>query len=60
MPRACGATPASVATWYEPLEVWRAWAEEVRGGPVPAGHFIPEEAPELTARHLADFLTEAN
>ena len=38
------------------LETWRAWADDVRGGPVPAGHFLPEEAPEETARHLLDFL----
>jgi haloacetate dehalogenase len=32
------------------LEVWRGWAELVEGGPLPSGHFIPEEEPaELTA-----------
>jgi haloacetate dehalogenase len=32
------------------LEVWRRWADQVDGGPLPSGHFIPEEAPvELTA-----------
>ncbi|HEY2203310.1 MAG TPA: alpha/beta hydrolase [Pseudonocardia sp.] len=46
----------AVVDWYEPLEVWRAWCDDVRGGPVPAGHFIPEEAPEETARRLLDFL----
>jgi len=46
----------AVAEWYEPLEIWAAWCEQVDGGPVPAGHFIPEEAPELTAQHLLDFL----
>ncbi len=50
----------AVATWYEPLEVWKAWCDEVHGGPVEAGHFIPEEAPELTARHLLGFLAESN
>jgi len=29
----------------------------VRGGPIAAGHFIPEEAPDLTARHLIEFLS---
>lgn len=28
----------------------------VRGGPVPVGHFIPEEAPDETVRQLLDFL----
>jgi haloacetate dehalogenase len=33
-----------------PLPVWRGWADDVRGSPLPTGHFIPEEAPgELTA-----------
>jgi haloacetate dehalogenase len=36
--------------------VWRAWAEEVRGGPIQAGHFLPEEAPEQTTRYLTGFL----
>jgi haloacetate dehalogenase len=45
-----------VAAWYEPLEVWKAWADDVDGGPVSAGHFIPEEAPDETARRLLEFL----
>jgi haloacetate dehalogenase len=45
-----------VARWYQPLEVWRAWADEVYGAPISAGHFIPEEAPEHTARRLLEFL----
>jgi haloacetate dehalogenase len=45
-----------VGSWYEPLEVWGAWADEVHGGPVTAGHFLPEEAPDQTTRHLLDFL----
>lgn len=46
-----------VARWYRPLEVWRAWADDVRGGPVAAGHFFPEEAPEETAPRLLAFLS---
>jgi pimeloyl-ACP methyl ester carboxylesterase len=46
-----------VAKLYDdPLAIWRQWADDVRGAPVPAGHFIPEEAPDETARHLLDFL----
>jgi haloacetate dehalogenase len=45
-----------IAGWYRPLDIWKAWAGEVRGGPIPAGHFIPEEAPGLTARYLTEFL----
>jgi len=31
----------AVAHWYEPLEIWSAWADDVRGGPIAAGHFLP-------------------
>jgi haloacetate dehalogenase len=39
-----------------PLQVWRRWAEAVQGGPLPSGHFIPEEAPEALAASLQGFL----
>jgi haloacetate dehalogenase len=39
-----------------PLEVWRRWAEDVRGGPVRSGHFIPEEAPDELLASLRSFL----
>ena len=42
-----------------PLRVWRAWAEDVRGGPLPSGHFIPEEAPERLTESLRGFLAPA-
>jgi haloacetate dehalogenase len=46
----------AVARWYEPLALWRAWADDVEGGPIAAGHFLPEEAPDETARRLIQFL----
>jgi haloacetate dehalogenase len=39
-----------------PLEVWRRWADDVSGGPLPSGHFIPEEAPSELTASLGDFL----
>ncbi|TMR03708.1 alpha/beta hydrolase [Actinomadura soli] len=45
-----------VGQWYDPLGVWRVWASDVRGGPIQAGHFLPEEAPEETVRHLLRLL----
>jgi haloacetate dehalogenase len=39
-----------------PLDVWRRWADDVQGGPVPSGHFIPEEAPEEIIASLRAFL----
>ncbi|QXJ21860.1 alpha/beta hydrolase [Actinomadura graeca] len=47
----------AVAAWYDPLEIWRAWCDDVRGASIQAGHFFPEEAPGETARHLLGFLT---
>jgi haloacetate dehalogenase len=47
---------SAVASWSQPLEVWKTWAHDVRGGPVSAGHFLPEEAPYDITRHLLGFL----
>jgi haloacetate dehalogenase len=41
----------------DPLETWRGWATDVRGGPLRVGHFLPEEAPDETAGRLIEFLT---
>ncbi|MDC6180461.1 alpha/beta hydrolase [Ralstonia solanacearum] len=30
---------------FEPLVLWRAVADDVSGGTVPCGHYVPEEAP---------------
>ncbi|TIM63149.1 MAG: alpha/beta hydrolase, partial [Mesorhizobium sp.] len=46
-------------TWYAeeggPLAIWRKWADRVEGGPVPGGHFFPEEHPRQTAAALSKF-----
>jgi haloacetate dehalogenase len=49
-------TTGAVAAWYDPVEVWRTWADDVTGESIAAGHFLPEEAPDETTRHLFDFL----
>ena len=42
---------------FKPLELWQAQcAGQVSGQAVPAGHFIPEELPELTAQSLVRFM----
>jgi haloacetate dehalogenase len=38
-----------------PLDTWKTWATDVRGGPIDAGHFLTEEAPEATAKALLEF-----
>jgi haloacetate dehalogenase len=42
-----------------PLIVWRRWAESVQGGPLAAGHFIAEEAPEELLASLQRFLGQS-
>ncbi len=46
-----------VAQWYDPLGIWRAWATDVRGRAIDAGHFLPEEAPGETLHDLVELLT---
>jgi haloacetate dehalogenase len=38
------------------LGIWRAWAEDVRGGEIDCGHHMAEEAPDQLAAALTDFL----
>ena len=40
-----------------PLEVWQAWATEVRDVGLDCGHFVAEEKPEATAAALEEFFT---
>lgn len=41
---------------YDVLEVWRQYADQVTGGPVSGGHFLPEESPDETTAALVAFL----
>jgi len=44
---------------FKPLELWQAQcAGSVEGKAVPAGHFIPEELPEVTAEALREFMRD--
>jgi hypothetical protein len=43
---------------YDVLDVWRGWAEEVRGRALDCGHYLPEEAPEETYAELRVFFGE--
>jgi len=39
----------------KPLEQWSKWCDRVQGNAINSGHFLAEEAPDETARHLIDF-----
>jgi haloacetate dehalogenase len=40
------------------MTVWRQRADDIRGKPLPCGHFIPEEKPEELVAELSRFLAE--
>jgi len=46
---------SGVGRMYEPLTVWREWADNVSGHAVPGGHFLPEEAPRETLEAMLAF-----
>lgn len=41
----------------DPLEVWKDWADDLRGARIESGHHMAEEAPEALAAELLAFLT---
>jgi haloacetate dehalogenase len=43
---------------YDPLAVWREYADDVRGQPVGSGHYLPEEDPAGVLGALTPFLDE--
>lgn len=40
---------------FKPLDEWRRVADDVRGRSLPAGHYLPEEVPDLVAGELETF-----
>ncbi|MFI7669527.1 alpha/beta fold hydrolase [Nocardia sp. NPDC049526] len=46
-----------VGTRYDVVEVWRQYADDVRGHGLDCGHFVPEEASEQTIIALREFLS---
>jgi len=41
---------------FKPMDEWRRVAEDIRGRSLPAGHYLPEEVPELVTEELEAFL----
>jgi haloacetate dehalogenase len=46
-----------VERWHDVIEVWRQWADDVRGKPIESGHYLAEEAPEATFKALRAFFS---
>ena len=44
---------------FKPLDEWLRVATDVRGGPLPCGHYIAEEAPDALLAEVLPFLTAA-
>ncbi|HEX2142564.1 MAG TPA: alpha/beta hydrolase [Candidatus Limnocylindria bacterium] len=44
-----------IANW-DPIQVWRAWAEDVTGRELACGHYLAEEAPDVVIAELRRFL----
>ncbi len=45
---------------YDVLDVWRGWADDVRGRAMDSGHYIPEEASEETLSEVRAFFGEGD
>jgi haloacetate dehalogenase len=41
--------------WFDVLEVWRGWADDVSGRGLDCGHFLAEERPDEVADELLAF-----
>jgi haloacetate dehalogenase len=44
--------------WFDVVETWRRWAEDVRGRGLDCGHFMAEELPAEVATELREFFAE--
>lgn len=45
-----------VGRHFDVRQIWRRWATSTSFAPMPCGHFIPEEVPDLATEHLLAFL----
>ena len=45
------------SNYVDMIGVWKRWATNVTGGPLPCGHFLPEELPQQTATALIEALS---
>lgn len=52
------ATKGLLPKIYDPVAVWRDWADDVRGWGIDSGHFLAEENAESTVQALEDFFLD--
>jgi haloacetate dehalogenase len=45
-----------VGRYFDMREVWQRWTHSASFAPMPCGHFIPEEAAEISTNVISDFL----
>jgi haloacetate dehalogenase len=45
--------------WFDVIDVWRRWADDITGRALDCGHFLAEERPEEVAAELCAFLDRA-
>jgi haloacetate dehalogenase len=50
-----GSTGLPSALKTNPLDTWREWAGDLRGGVIDSGHYLPEENPDATAKAMLEF-----
>lgn len=46
----------ALPNWYDVLDVWKDWADDVSGRGIDCGHYLAEEAPEETYKEIWNFL----
>jgi len=46
----------AVNEWYDPIEIWKGWANDVTGCSLDCGHFLPEEDPFQVVTALRSLL----
>jgi haloacetate dehalogenase len=45
---------------FAPLQEWERVAQDVRGGSLPCGHYIPEQVPDELLARVLPFFAEPN
>lgn len=54
------ATDGDLGRLFDVLPIWRDWADDVSGGPIASGHYLPEENPDDVLAVLLPFLSESD